>query len=72
MKRRFQLAALCACCTFAAIFGGCQRSLFMGSDSYTKDVVDRYWEGDSARETSQSRVRSNDMGFGYPAGMANQ
>ncbi|HVT82647.1 MAG TPA: hypothetical protein VHM90_18545, partial [Phycisphaerae bacterium] len=64
MKRRFQLATLLTTLTLAASVGGCQRSLFMGSDTYTQSVVDRYWDGDSARQTTQSRERSSEMGFG--------
>ncbi len=72
MKIMYRLLALLLLVTVGAVFGGCQRSLFMGSDSYTQSVVDRYWDGDSARETTQARERSSDMGFGFPTGLANQ
>jgi hypothetical protein len=66
------MLAVVALGVLAASLGACQRSLFMGSDSYTRSVVDRYWEGDSARETTAARTRGTDMGFGFPTGMANQ
>lgn len=72
MKTARRLLALVAVILLTASFGACQRSLFMGSDSYTRSVVDRYWEGDSARETTAARTRGTDLGFGFPTGMANQ
>jgi hypothetical protein len=72
MNRLGQLIAVVAFAAFATTMGGCQRSLFTGSDSYTQSRIDRYWDGDSARETTQARERSSDMGFGFPTGMANQ
>ena len=72
MKIRPWTAASVVLLALVCSLGGCQHSLFMGSDTYTKSVVDRYWDGDSARATSESRQKSSDMGFGFPAGMANQ
>ena len=55
-----------------AILGGCQQSLFNNSDSYTRSRIDRYYGGDSATETRTTRSHANEMGFGFPTGMANQ
>jgi hypothetical protein len=72
MKKSWRLVALFSLLAGGGAFGGCQRSLFMGSDAYTQQTIDRYWDGDSARETTEARQRSSDMGFGFPTGMANQ
>jgi hypothetical protein len=47
---------------------GCQRGLFADDDPTTKMRLDRYYGGDSARETTESRRKSAGMGFGFPAG----
>jgi hypothetical protein len=60
---------LLVCC--GTLVGGCGRNLFSESsrDSSRRAKIDRYWGGDSAIDTTASRRRSGDMGFGYPAGM---
>jgi hypothetical protein len=57
-----------------ASMGGCAKTLFSNSDSYTRSRLDRYYDGDSAAQTSEQRRQNQQMGygFGYPAGMANQ
>ena len=52
--------------------GGCTSNLFVDSDPYTKSRIDRYYDHDSAVETSESRKQSNPMGFGAPGGAAYQ
>jgi hypothetical protein len=53
-------------------FSACQRTLFSNSDTYTRSRIERYWDGDSAIDTRESRSRASEMGFGFPSGMANQ
>jgi hypothetical protein len=47
---------------------GCQNTLFADDDPGTKVRLDRYYNGDSARETTESRRKSAGMGFGFPTG----
>jgi hypothetical protein len=54
------------------VFGSCQQTMFPKSDNYTQSRIDRYWDGDSAIQTRESRSRASEMGFGFPTGMANQ
>lgn len=55
-----------------ALLAGCQRPLVSHSDNYMRSRVNRYWDGDSAEALRASRSQSSEMGFGFPAGMANQ
>jgi hypothetical protein len=47
---------------------GCQRSLFADADPSTEIRLKRYYDGDSARETTESRRKNAGMGFGFPTG----
>jgi hypothetical protein len=49
----------------------CQRSLFDDRAS-RRAQIDRYYEGDSAYDTTSNRRRSSDMGFGFPTGLGGQ
>lgn len=51
--------------------GGCQRTLFSDSDRYSESKL-KYFGGDSAEQTSESRKRNSEMGFGLPTGPASQ
>lgn len=50
------------------LLGGCQRSLFADADPSTEIRLKRYYNGDSARETTESRRKNAGMGFGFPTG----
>jgi len=54
------------------LLGGCNQTLFSDSDPYSRSRINRYWDGDSATQTTESRRRASEMGFGFPTGMANQ
>lgn len=69
--RRCAFAALWAIATGLSL-GACQHSLFMDSNTRTDSVINRYYNGDSAVKTSESRKQAADMGFGYPTGPAFQ
>ena len=51
-----------------SVFSGCQENLFSDSDAVTRSRINRYYNGDSALETSESRKRGGDSGFGLPMG----
>jgi hypothetical protein len=51
-----------------ALLCGCQENLFSDSDATTRSRIDRYYNRDSATETSESRKRGSDLGFGIPSG----
>jgi len=73
MKRKYQmLLAWLILAGLSGTFGGCARTLFSESDSYTRARIDRYYDGDSATQTTESRQRASEMGFGFPTGMASQ
>ena len=58
----------------ALAFGGCNQTLFSEADPYDQTRIDRYWDGDSAQRTTAERQKRSEpgMGFGFPAGMADQ
>jgi hypothetical protein len=71
MKSKFTIMLLTVVLTGS--WGGCQQTLFnSSSDTYTRSRIDRYWEGDSAIQTRETRSKASEMGFGFPSGMANQ
>ncbi len=47
--------------------GGCERNLFIDSDAGMERRA-RYWDGESVRETTESRKQASQMGFGFPTG----
>ena len=50
----------------AGALPGCERSLFVDSDNAVSYKLDRYYDGDSAVKTTESRKKASDMGFGVP------
>ena len=71
-KGRLVWASVVAGGIMSGLFGGCQHTLFSEGDQRTKSVIDRYYNGDSALETTESRKRTSGMGFGSPTGAAVQ
>jgi hypothetical protein len=69
--RRFLLVLLAVCGSLAA--SGCGKNLFSDSsrDSVRRSQIEKYWGGDSALDTTASRRKASDMGFGYPSGSGN-
>ncbi len=63
------LLALLAATIVGTSLAGCnsQRGLFSDDDITTRNRL-RYFEGESARETTESRRQSSGMGFGFPTG----
>jgi hypothetical protein len=45
---------------------GCQRNLFSDADPSTQWKLQRYYDNDSAEQTTESRKKASDMGFGFP------
>ena len=68
--RRMALAGLLV--TGVAAAAGCQRNLFAEDDESTKWTLKRYYDNDSAVETSESRKRGGDTAFGMPMGQGQQ
>jgi hypothetical protein len=58
---------LLAASLLAPVWGGCQKTLFMDDDAASMWKL-RYYDGDSATATSESRRKVSDMGFGFPTG----
>jgi hypothetical protein len=50
---------------------GCSRNLFADSDTSTQSRL-RYFDGDSATETTASRRKGSEFGFGMPSGGGGQ
>lgn len=46
----------------------CQRGLWADADPATERKIKLYYNGDSARETTESRKKTEGMGFGFPMG----
>jgi len=56
-----------------ASMAGCQNQTGVFSDSYREsEQKGRFWDGESAVETTQSRKQSMQMPFGFPQGAADQ
>ena len=68
--RRLALAGLLVMSVGAAV--GCQRNLFADDDESSKWTLKRYYDNDSAVETSESRKRGGDTAFGIPMGGGQQ
>ena len=57
----------------AGFLGGCGHELFVDANNGSGDQrFKKYYGDDSAVETRASRLKSSEMGFGYPSGMGNQ
>jgi hypothetical protein len=61
-------ALLAGALALAASATGCQRSLFADSDPSTTWKLRRYYQNDSAVQTSEDRKKASDIGFGVPLG----
>jgi hypothetical protein len=66
--RTLTLAFALAAAMMLPALAGCQKGLFADDDPTTKMRLDRYYNGDSARETTEARRKSGGMGFGFPTG----
>jgi hypothetical protein len=56
----------------AWVLPGCQqRNLFADDDLATRNRL-RYFNDESARETTESRRQTSQWGFGFPTGMGEQ
>ncbi|HVX83374.1 MAG TPA: hypothetical protein VH253_01015 [Phycisphaerae bacterium] len=47
------------------VLGGCEQSLFKDSPR-ARNNIDKYYDEDSAVETTENRRRAGQMGFGFP------
>ena len=52
---------------------GCGQELFVAGDrNSTEQIIGKYYDGDSAIQTTEARRRASQSGFGYPSGAAEQ
>ncbi|HVS72949.1 MAG TPA: hypothetical protein VHQ47_16965 [Phycisphaerae bacterium] len=49
------------------VLGGCEQQLFKDSPR-ARNNIDKYYDEDSAVETTESRRHASEMGFGFPTG----
>ena len=64
-KRTLSLLLLLA---FLSPLSACQRGLWADSDPSTDLKINKYYNGDSARATTETRKKNQGMGFGFPTG----
>jgi hypothetical protein len=64
---RWWVAGMLAVTLAPAALGGCSRSLFRDPPR-ARSPVDKYYDGDSAVEATETRRRVSQMGFGFPTG----
>jgi hypothetical protein len=69
--RRIKLLALLILLS-ATQWAGCSQQLFDDSNHSQELSRLRYYDDDSAVQTTESRRKTEGMGFGYPTGMGQQ
>ena len=69
---RFLLAASGAVIA-TAFMTACSQELFVQNDrNSTEQIIRKYYDGDSAIQTTEARRKASENGFGYPSGAAEQ
>jgi hypothetical protein len=73
-RKRMKSAILLVIVTIGnGALAGCGHELFTDTNAGPGDRrIDRYYDEDSAVKMRETRRKTEDMGFGYPAGMFQQ